>query len=1095
MSSRKGTAIWVSAMIIIAAVTLSGNVGIGIAAAATNAEFQLTDTTLEQTEIVEGETATITATVENVGTETGTFTAELEEGGDRINTTSVEIGPGETRTVDFIEPFETAGTYDLSVNGEPAGTLTVTEPASAAFNVTAVTLSDPEITVGDTVTVTATVANTGDAGGTYSADLAVNGSVKESTSIDVNAGETETVNFTPSFDTAGDYAISVGDGPTKTLTVVEPEPANISVTTAELSTTTIDPGGVVTVTATVVNDGGSAGEFTADLQVDGTTQDSQTQTVDAGEQTTIEFTPSFTETGTYDIAVSGQLVGSLTVSEPAAFEVSNAQLGDDTIVAGDDAVASAVVTNVGEDEGTFTAEFRVTERDGTTQTIDTQSVTLAGGNSQTVELRGAIDEPGEYETQVNQTAAGTLTVDAPAALAVTDATLVDDVVSVDEEVTTTATIENTGDREGSLSVSVAADEDVKTTEEVTVGPGATSTQQLTYTAPAAGEYELTVNGVSAGTLTVVRPATFRTTNPDVEPDTVLEGESTEVTATVVNVGTEPGTHTATLVVGDESVATQTLTIGAGGDETVVFTPAFDEADDYAIAVNDEPAGTLRVLEPANVSIRDTTLSAETITAGESATVSVELANDGDVAGEFTTQLRDGNSTLETDTRMVGPDASETVRFNRTFETAGEYDLTVNNDAVDTLAVLEPADVSLGETTLAPQSVEVNESVELSIELQNDGEATGKRDVNISLGDGTSVRRTTDVPDNGTTLTVSHPYNATGEYMVTVDDTVVSNVTVVEQQDDAGSGGGGGGGGGFSGASGSTTSGDDEPTVVRSESEESVTVSVDDTTGERYDIAVDLAGPSESQPAVSVSSVGIDPAGDTEAYETTIGRPTAEPDGSDSVPHGVALGYMAFTSSLGAASTNAATLQFTIDEGELPAGQRIENVAVLRYVDGEWTMTNVTHNVDGETHSVTLPHAMPVAVVALDPGRVDIVESVVPADLVRVGYNTTMQATVENPGDRPASRNLTVSVNGNPVAEREVSLGPGENATIEIRFEPPESGTVSLEGTDVGEISLFGDSEDATATNAETDEDIPGFGVIAAVLALLVTALAVRRRQS
>jgi len=61
--------------------------------------------------------------------------------------------------------------------------------------------------------------------------------------------------------------------------------------------------------------------------------------------------------------------------------------------------------------------------------------------------------------------------------------------------------------------------------------------------------------------------------------------------------------------------------------------------------------------------------------------------------------------------------------------------------------------------------------------------------------------------------------------------------------------------------------------------------IDGATGERYDIAVNLAGPSNSDPAVSVTSVAVDPAGDRAAFETTIGRPTAEAERSRSRPHG------------------------------------------------------------------------------------------------------------------------------------------------------------------------------------------------------------------
>ena len=221
---------------------------------------------------------------------------------------------------------------------------------------------------------------------------------------------------------------------------------------------------------------------------------------------------------------------------------------------------------------------------------------------------------------------------------------------------------------------------------------------------------------------------------------------------------------------------------------------------------------------------------------------------------------------------------------------------------------------------------------------------------------------------------------------------------------------------------------------------------------------------------------------------------ADPDGRDPVPHGAALGYVDLNSTLDAANTNAATLQFAIDEEMIPRGLGSEHVAVLRYADGEWSTANVTHTIEDDTHTVTLPHVAPVAVVAIEPGRVDIVESSVPADQVRVGYETTLRATVENPGDRPATRTVTVTMHGEPVGEREVSLRPGENATVQITFEPRESGTVSLEGNEVGSITLFGDTNDrTTTTDTETDEGVPGFGVVTAMLALLMTALVVRIR--
>jgi len=71
----------------------------------------------------------------------------------------------------------------------------------------------------------------------------------------------------------------------------------------------------------------------------------------------------------------------------------------------------------------------------------------------------------------------------------------------------------------------------------------------------------------------------------------------------------------------------------------------------------------------------------------------------------------------------------------------------------------------------------------------------------------------------------------------------------------------------------------------------------------------------------------------------------------------------------------------------------------------------------------------------------------------------------------------------------------------VRMRPSRSGSDHAraercrEGNEVGAITLFDDDDGATSTDAETNEDIPGFGVIVAVLALLVTAFGARVRRS
>ncbi|MDS0260260.1 PKD domain-containing protein [Haloarcula sp. S1CR25-12] len=103
--------------------------------------------------------------------------------------------------------------------------------AGPAFEVTEASVGDAAIEPGQSTDVTATVANRGDANGTYALELTADGSVVASQSVDVPAGEERTVTVTPAFETAGTYALAVGGESAGELTV------RAATTTAEQPTT------------------------------------------------------------------------------------------------------------------------------------------------------------------------------------------------------------------------------------------------------------------------------------------------------------------------------------------------------------------------------------------------------------------------------------------------------------------------------------------------------------------------------------------------------------------------------------------------------------------------------------------------------------------------------------------------------------------------------------------------------------------------------------------------------------------------------------------------------------------------------------------
>ena len=122
---------------------------------------------------------------------------------------------------------EDAGTY--TVTASKAGYLNASEEIKVAFPSAEFELADltfpAEVSANKKFTITVDVTNTGDADGTYLAELMVDGTAADSTSVDLDAGETTTVEFTHKISKAGTYTIEIGS-----------ESGEVAVTKAESNT-------------------------------------------------------------------------------------------------------------------------------------------------------------------------------------------------------------------------------------------------------------------------------------------------------------------------------------------------------------------------------------------------------------------------------------------------------------------------------------------------------------------------------------------------------------------------------------------------------------------------------------------------------------------------------------------------------------------------------------------------------------------------------------------------------------------------------------------------------------------------------------------
>jgi len=97
----------------------------------------------------------------------------------------------------------------ISPNGLSVFGLMGIAPKAAGFVISELVVTPEEVRVGETVTITADVANTSKVEGSYSVVLKINGVVEATKEVTVNAGFSKEVTFIISRDIAGTYSVDV----------------------------------------------------------------------------------------------------------------------------------------------------------------------------------------------------------------------------------------------------------------------------------------------------------------------------------------------------------------------------------------------------------------------------------------------------------------------------------------------------------------------------------------------------------------------------------------------------------------------------------------------------------------------------------------------------------------------------------------------------------------------------------------------------------------------------------------------------------------------------------------------------------------------
>ncbi|MCL9812635.1 CARDB domain-containing protein [Natranaeroarchaeum aerophilus] len=249
------------------------------------------------------DTVKVEYTVENTRSDEGTQDIEFRIDGTVEGTEDdLTLDEGDTHSDTFSYTTDGSDTPEIDVrvaSDDDGVTEAVTVSGGAGgtnFEVSIDTTNSP-VEEGEDLDVTAEITNTGSENGDQTITLDVGGEQRDSESVDVDDGETETVTlrWSTSDGDTGDYTAIVASEDASDDTGVEVEsdgagdPVNFEVDITGTNSP-VEEDEELTVTADIENTGSEDGDQTIALEIDGEQKDSQSVDVDAGETETVTLT-------------------------------------------------------------------------------------------------------------------------------------------------------------------------------------------------------------------------------------------------------------------------------------------------------------------------------------------------------------------------------------------------------------------------------------------------------------------------------------------------------------------------------------------------------------------------------------------------------------------------------------------------------------------------------------------------------------------------------------------------------------------------------------------------------------------------------------
>ena len=185
---------------------------------------------------------------------------------------------------------------------------------------------------------------------------------------------------------------------------------------------------------------------------------------------------------------------------------------------------------------------------------------------------------------------------APAAFTISLLSISPAEVTLDETVTISLLVTNTGGKRGSYTVTLKINGVREADKRVTVAAGDGETVTFSVTGKEPGSYAVDVDRLSGSFTVAPAPGEFLVTNLSIRPLEVQPDDTVTITVAVTNTHRTSGVYSLVLEINGVKEAEKQVSLGAGSIEAVSFSVTREEAGSYSVFINGL-SGSFTVLAP------------------------------------------------------------------------------------------------------------------------------------------------------------------------------------------------------------------------------------------------------------------------------------------------------------------------------------------------------------------------------------------------------------------------------------------------------------------------------------------------------------------